>query len=46
MIRRFSESIVAFLDRRGALKHSSKEVYVYGFDIAIYTYLSTLWRCC
>ncbi|MGM9602290.1 MAG: accessory gene regulator B family protein [Faecousia sp.] len=42
MIRRFSESIVAFLDRRGALKHSSKEVYVYGFDIAIYTYLSTL----
>ncbi|MDD6880796.1 MAG: hypothetical protein PUE18_04395 [Firmicutes bacterium] len=40
MIRRFSESIVAFLDRRGALKHSSKEVYVYGFDIAIYTYLT------
>lgn len=42
MIRRISERIVAFLDQRGALKHSSKEVYIYGFDIAIYTYLSTI----
>lgn len=42
MIRRISERIVAFLDQHGALKHSSKEVYIYGFDIAIYTYLSTI----
>lgn len=42
MIRRISERIVAFLDQRGTLKHSSKEVYIYGFDIAIYTYLSTI----
>lgn len=42
MIRRISERIVTFLDQRGALKHSSKEVYIYGFDIAIYTYLSTI----
>ena len=42
MIHRISEKIVMMLDQRGALKHSSKDVYVYGFDIAIYTYLSTL----
>lgn len=42
MIHRISERIVAFLDQRGALKYSSKEVYIYGFDIAIYTYLSTI----
>lgn len=42
MMRRISEKIVLELDRRGVLKHTSKEVYIYGFDIAIYTYLSTL----
>ena len=42
MIHSISEKIVMILDRRGALKQTSKEVYIYGFDIAIYTYLSTI----
>ena len=42
MMQWIAEKIVAALDRQGVLRHSSKEVYVYGFDIAIYTFVSTL----
>ena len=34
MMQWIAEKIVAALDRQGVLRHSSKEVYVYGFDIA------------
>lgn len=42
MLQWISTKIVTALERRGALRHSSKDVYIYGFDIAIYTFLSTL----
>lgn len=42
MMQWIAEKIVAALERQGVLRHASRDVYVYGFDIAIYTFVSTL----
>lgn len=43
-MRQISEYIVKLLEKRGVICASAeeREVYIYGFDIAIYTFLSTL----
>lgn len=43
-MRQISEYIVKLFEKRGVICASAeeREVYIYGFDIAIYTFLSTL----
>lgn len=43
-MRQISEYIVRLFEKRGVICASAeeREVYIYGFDIAIYTFLSTL----
>lgn len=43
-MRQLAESIVRYLEKRQVISPSSdeREIYVYGFDIAIYTFVSTL----
>ena len=42
MMQRLAIWIVSILEKKGALRSGvSRETYIYGFDIAIYTFLST-----
>ena len=42
MMQRLAIWIVGILEKKGALRSGvSRETYIYGFDIAIYTFLST-----
>lgn len=41
MIMAMASAIVSFLERRNAIRSESREVYIYGCDIALYTFLST-----
>ena len=42
MMQRLAIWIVNILEKKGALRSGvSRETYIYGFDIAIYTFLST-----
>ena len=42
MMQRLAIWIVSILEKKGALRSDvSRETYIYGFDIAIYTFLST-----
>ena len=40
-MKRFAESMVEWLNKRGVLDIGQREVYVYGADLALYTLIST-----
>ena len=42
MISKMANKFITFLERKKALSNASKEVYIYGADIVLYTILSTL----
>ncbi|MEG0494397.1 MAG: accessory gene regulator B family protein [Clostridia bacterium] len=42
MMQKIAECITAFLQSHHAIRLEDREVYVYGCDIAVYTFLSTL----
>lgn len=41
MIMVMASAVVSFLEKRNVINSKSREVYVYGCDIALYTFLST-----
>ncbi len=41
MIMAMASAIVSFLERRNVIRSESRDVYIYGCDIALYTFLST-----
>lgn len=41
MIMAMASAVVSFLEKRNVIDSTSREVYVYGCDIALYTFLST-----
>lgn len=46
MIKSMASWIVSFLEKHGVVNNNLREVYVYGCDIALYTFLSTLGLLC